>query len=182
MTTSRQRELARKAREARSHEAKRIAESMKTRARKEGSKEFGRPKKRRQVHLPTMGLRLEVIQKAQLAMKSNFAFPCAMCHKLHRNIDRGYAVCEEKQQGLCSGPLDGQSFPLYEGPLDSESIASHCFRCGMPESADRKDYDRDGVFLRHRSADGGVVGLCSYHKAVVDDPMGGHGRLIVLAE
>jgi hypothetical protein len=123
-------------------------------------------------------MRMEVIQKAQLALNGNFAFPCAMCHKLHRNMDRGLMVCEERDVGDCAGPLAGQSFPQYEGPLDSEAIASHCIRCGMPEAQDRKAPDRDGRFLRHRSADGGTVGLCSYHKALVDDPGGGHGRMV----
>lgn len=146
----------------------------------QSGKVYGRPKKRRRVHLKTLGMRMEVIEKARIAMAGNFAFPCSLCFKLHRNMDRGMFTCEEKEQGNCSGPLDGQSFPFYEGPLDDEAIASHCIRCGMPEAEDRADYDRDGKFLRYRAVDGGIVGLCSYHKPLVDDPGGGLGRLVVV--
>lgn len=137
-------------------------------------REYGQPKRKRQVHLPTVGTRIEVVQKARLAMLGGFAFPCAMCTKLHRMMDRGLLKCEEAVQegGDCAGPLDGKSFPLYEGPLDREAIASHCIRCGKPQGVDGKG------FLRHEAADGGTVGLCAYHKPLVDDPGGGYGRLV----
>lgn len=33
---------------------------------------------------------------------------------------------------MCAGPVGGYSFPLYEGPLNREIIATRCFRCGEP--------------------------------------------------
>jgi hypothetical protein len=30
----------------------------------------------------------------------------------------------------CGGPPSGQSFPLYEGPLTAQTMATTCFFCG----------------------------------------------------
>ncbi len=108
-----------------------------------------------------LGLRIEAVQKAQLAISMGFAFPCSMCRRLWKAMDRGETDCD--QGNRCGGPLGGKSFRRYQGPLDREAIASHCIRCGKPQS-------KDGAgFLRHPTEDGGTVGLCAHHSPMLDD-------------
>lgn len=67
----------------------------------------------------------------RLFLAEGYAFPCATCQKLWRARERGMEACEAALGGLdCGGPISGQSFPLYEGPLTPQALATHCFFCG----------------------------------------------------
>lgn len=105
--------------------------------------------------------------RAQEALAKGYAFPCAMCVKLHWSIDRGLTQCRAAvDQKECGGPLAGLAFPEYEGPLTREMIAKLCFRCGKPASK-----------LVEGNRGPGYVGVCKRHLPVLtrvmetgDDP------------
>ena len=109
----------------------------------------------------SLGMRVEAVKKAGLAIQMGFAFPCSMCVRMWKAMDRGEEDCGQGDR--CGGPLLGKSFPRYTGPMDKVAIASHCIRCGKPELEDGPG------FLRHRTADGGYIGLCGYHKPILED-------------
>ena len=72
-------------------------------------------------------------EHVKLLMAQGFAFPCACCKKLWRAKARGMDACEAALSSQdCGGPLSGMSFPLYEGPLTAQTIATRCFFCGEP--------------------------------------------------
>lgn len=84
-------------------------------------------------------------EAVRVLLRAGYAFPCATCAKMHRAVARGLASCEAAEKGQeCAGPLSGQSFPLYEGPLTKEMRAVTCFMCGG--TATHTLETRDGVF------------------------------------
>lgn len=66
-------------------------------------------------------------------LAKGYAFPCACCEKLWSAQARGMDACEAALSGQdCGGPIAGMSFPLYQGPLTIQSLATRCFICGEP--------------------------------------------------
>lgn len=101
-------------------------------------------------------------------MGEGYAFPCACCKKLWRNRAKGIDGCEAAQLGeRCGGPLVGMSFPLYEGPLTPQTIATTCMRCGDPADEAVDSWDTPGRF----------VGVCKKHAPMLDDRMVPVGRI-----
>lgn len=109
-----------------------------------------------------LGMRTEALEKATKALALGFAFPCSMCVKLWRMMDRGQTQCEAAVNNQrCDGPVAGGSFPKYEGPMGRKGIANHCVRCGKPIDPHNKD-------RRVRVEDGGEVGICKRHLPMLD--------------
>jgi len=90
----------------------------------------------------------------QLFMAQGYAFVCATCEKLHRAHNSGFTDgCEAALSGKdCAGPIVGGNFPLYEGPLTKEALATMCFRCG--KEADIAVQPKTG---------GQMIGACKAH-------------------
>lgn len=105
--------------------------------------------------------------QVQSALAKGYAFPCAMCVKLHWGLDRGLDQCRAAfEKKACAGPLGGMGFPEYEGPLTRDMIAKLCFRCGQPASK-----------IVEGNKGPGLVGVCKKHLPVLtrvmesgDDP------------
>ena len=89
-------------------------------------------------------------------MEAGYAFPCACCFKLHRAIGRGLEFCEHAKDEACGGPFLGKAFPLYEGPLTRQMIASRCFRCG-----------KESDYLAELPRKVGFLGVCEEHKEML---------------
>jgi len=95
------------------------------------------------------------------ALRLGYAFPCAMCVKLHRANDLGHEQCMASVDGKdCGGPLSGLGFPEYDGPLTREMIAKLCFRCGHPASK-----------VVEGNKGPGLVGVCKRHLPVLSRVM-----------
>jgi hypothetical protein len=93
------------------------------------------------------------------ALMEGYAFPCACCRKLWRARDRGSDVCEAGLTNqACGGPVIGLAFPLYEGPLTPQALATLCFRCGKPASK----------FIETQSSPGRYLGLCKRHEPLLN--------------
>jgi hypothetical protein len=68
---------------------------------------------------------------AKRLMEMGFSFICANCTKMHTGIMRGEQHCGYALRGrVCGGPISGEAFQQYEGPLTKQTIAEVCFRCG----------------------------------------------------
>lgn len=71
----------------------------------------------------------------------------------------------------CGGPIAGRAFPLYEGPLNLATLASHCFRCGQgPLRASLGD-----KIIEMPADPGRMLGICKRHLPILD-------RLVPLKE
>ena len=67
-------------------------------------------------------------------MQQGVGFTCAHCVKLWWSVDRGLSECKSSHEGgECAGPLAGQAFPHYEGPL-AGNLDRFCFVCGSEPS------------------------------------------------
>ena len=97
-------------------------------------------------------------QRVMMFMAQGYAFICATCKKLHRAADSGYTSgCEAQKLHLdCAGPIGGDGFPLYEGPLARDTMARVCFRCGAAAQHAIKS-KRSGL----------IVGACDEHLELV---------------
>jgi len=92
-------------------------------------------------------------------LAEGFAFPCACCHSLWRAKAKGMDVCEAALSSKdCGGPMSGMSFPLYEGPLTPQSIATTCFFCG----------DRAAKTVTTNAQPTTYVGVCKRHLPTLD--------------
>lgn len=95
---------------------------------------------------------------AELLAKG-YAFPCACCKKLWRAHERGAEACEAAMGGQdCGGPVAGMSFPLYEGPLTTASLATRCCFCGEPAVEAVTSTQQPTRF----------VGICKRHLPTID--------------
>lgn len=56
---------------------------------------------------------------------------CRMCERMAEAHALGQESCGIPN---CGGPLSGNSFPKYSGPLSSV-ICSYCYSCGVPSQA-----------------------------------------------
>jgi hypothetical protein len=86
-------------------------------------------------------------------MKLGFAFVCACCTRL----TSGSSVVRETNCGMtdCGGPLRGRSFPMYQGPMSRQSMATLCFRCGVKAK------------WLIQTADGGYLAVCRDHSIML---------------
>jgi hypothetical protein len=65
-------------------------------------------------------------------MKEGYTFICATCPNLHMAKGHGLGTCFGNMNGkTCSGPLNQQSYPEYNGPLKGNMTAC-CFLTGAP--------------------------------------------------
>ena len=105
----------------------------------------------------------------QEAMADGYAFPCAYCKKLWFARSMGYqGGCEAELKGLaCGGPVVGLGFPLYDGPLTDEHLASHCFRCGAGPLRGPAG-DKVIEVAPRPGTRGRKLGLCKRHLPLVD--------------
>lgn len=63
-------------------------------------------------------------------MQSGTGFTCAHCTKFWWGVDRRLTQCKAgHERRECAGPLAGQAFPEYDGPLAGH-LARFCFVCG----------------------------------------------------
>jgi len=94
-----------------------------------------------------------MLSRPEELLKKGFAFPCTVCAKMWRALDRGAEVCEASM--TCGGPMMGKSFPDYEGVLNG-SLVRFCFRCGRQASK------------LVSPPDGGYIGVCDEHIKMLD--------------
>ena len=93
------------------------------------------------------------------ARQMGFSFVCSLCTNLHKMFDCKLNSCSEVAQvGNCSGPLRGNDFPSYNGPLrdgQADYMGKFCFVCGTEKI--------DGVV---KTAGQKVFGICKEHKDI----------------
>lgn len=80
---------------------------------------------------------------------------CATCTWWHKTIDFGLSNCADLHKGECGGPIGGNDFPLYDGPMSQ--LDKHCFAC--IKSAD---------FVIKPVAKTRFIGVCLAHLGMVD--------------
>ena len=85
-------------------------------------------------HKPVFYRPFEVIKKltdvvpgSRALIAGGMSAVCVTCPSMRRAIDRGSRKCGE----TCAGPLAGQGFPKYSGPLKG-GLSAMCFVCGAP--------------------------------------------------
>jgi|LNFM01.1.fsa_nt_gb hypothetical protein len=101
------------------------------------------------------------MEQVQAALREGYAYPCAMCVKLHWAKDRQLDKCRAAFEGKdCGGPLSGLGFPEYEGQLTRTMIAKTCFRCGQPASK-----------IVEGNKGPGYTGVCKRHLPVLNRVM-----------
>jgi hypothetical protein len=82
---------------------------------------------------------------------------CRMCEKMAAAHALGHISCSALN---CGGPLGGNSFPEYTGPLASV-VCNYCYSCGDPAQA-VMSLDRGGKI--------GVCRNCLQNRLKVDIP------------
>ncbi len=91
--------------------------------------------------------------KVRRAIAAGWSFVCAFCVKAHRASDKGSETCTVELDGKsCGGPIGGNDFPEYEGPMTPSLLAQKCFMCGEPSGA--------GIRVKGRLR---VIGVCQEH-------------------
>ena len=86
---------------------------------------------------------------------AGFAFPCAYCERMWFAVEAGSDTCAPMLPpgASCAGPIAGEAFPFYKGPLTRGWLADHCFRCGEEASKHVEPLKARGVYL----------GVCDKH-------------------
>lgn len=90
--------------------------------------------------------------KIALAVRSGLCVVCATCENHWNAVDNGSLSCGRK----CGGPMAGDVFHDYKGPMTDEAIAAFCFVCG-----NRSEY---GIRVNDKRR---VLGCCSVHVDLV---------------
>lgn len=90
-------------------------------------------------------------------LQQGVGFVCAHCEHFWWGIDNNHQGCRALHDGVpCSGPIRGQAFPYYKGPLKGQ-LAKFCFVCGKDPCATA--VARDG---------GARVGVCESHLSLLE--------------
>jgi hypothetical protein len=89
-------------------------------------------------------------------MSKGIGFVCAHCEHYWWGVERGSTGCRlASAADDCAGPLAGEAFPHYRGPLGGK-LAHYCFVCGHKPTA-------------YAEAKGDFVGVCEDHVGMFDD-------------
>lgn len=86
-------------------------------------------------------------------MSEGYSFTCSMCTKLWKTKTDTFDGCEARLLNqVCTGPMSGMSFPLYQGPLTDSARTDLCFRCGIESNYGLK-----------MGIDNQIIGVCESH-------------------
>jgi hypothetical protein len=114
------------------------------------------------------GLPVDSAVRIRQALDDGYAFPCAMCLKLWRQLDQGHDQCEASRARVPCGLIE--AFRAYEGPL--ANLYRHCFRCGKVCDPD----EGDKVLEMNGSPDR-RVGVCKKHVPALTRILGQMGAV-----
>jgi hypothetical protein len=68
--------------------------------------------------------------KIGLAVQNGLSTVCATCSKYWRARDRNVPEPHCLAKFLCGGPLSGDWFNQYDGPMTEDRFGQWCYRCG----------------------------------------------------
>ena len=106
----------------------------------------------------------------QGAIEAGFSFVCAMCAHLHAGRKQSASWAHTKCTGDgCVGPLGGQSYPKYEGPI-KYALSSFCCFCGEPNPGHLISSNKPG---NDKSR---MLGVCDKHLKLVQERMRYEGK------
>ena len=99
------------------------------------------------------------------AMQAGFSFVCSMCAHLHagRTPLAEWAGTKCTGDG-CSGPIGGQTYPKYEGPI-KYALSSFCCFCGEPNPTHMASSSLPGNDTTR------MIGVCDKHLHLVQNRM-----------
>jgi len=101
-------------------------------------------------------MRVPVEEEVQKLVSEGVSFVCAMCENWWWSHDRGLDMCKAGILGKeCSGPIGGNCYPEYLGPLSS-NLVNVCFRCGAQSIAAVEVFGK------------GMCGVCKEHIEMLD--------------
>ncbi len=69
----------------------------------------------------------DIVPGSRALIAGGMSAVCVTCRHMREAMDKGRRQCGESS---CAGPLAGQGFPKYEGPLKG-GLVKMCFVCGV---------------------------------------------------